>query len=178
MREAIWYGLFENTTKKGNKTPHYTCVKEWGKCEPLEALRNKDGLLRVYLQDSIKSGSKASSTTPAMRLQAKRSFNLSGLNNYFVGYKLSGLAFGNPDPHETYGKDNKKNPFGKDCKDGFLFLFSNGEGRIAPEYFEMIVLANVGTLVANHCSMLQTGGYDDFLKEVRKQASTKGSFFI
>lgn len=175
MREAIMYAFFDRVEVKPNgepyKHPKYTAKIEWGKYPPMDALRGRDGLISLYLLSSVESGSKDSTSTPPMKLQAKRSQNLTGLKNYYVGGELSGYAYGNPNPKPTYGKDNNPNPFGENCKDGFLFLFKFDDGSNIPTGFEMMVIPNVGNLIVNHCEMLRNGGYDEFLTEVRKQAT-------
>ena len=175
MREAIMYAFFERVEVKPNgepyKHPKYTAKIEWGKYPPLDALRGRDGVVSLYLLPSVESGSKDSTSTPPMRLQAKGSLNLTGLKNYYVGGELSGYAFGNPYNKPTYGKSDKINPFGEDCKDGFLFRFKFVDGSHTPTSFEMIVIPNVGNLIANHCEMFRIGGYDKFVEEVRKQAT-------
>lgn len=175
MREAIMYAFFERVEVKSNgepyKHPKYTSKVEWGRYSPMDALRGKDGLISLYLLPSIESGSKDSTSTPPMKLQAKNSLNLTGLKNYYVAGELSGLAYGNPYNKPTYGKNNKINPFGDDCKDGFLFLFKYADGSNIPTGFEMMVIPNVGSLILNHCEMLRFGNYDMFLEDVRKQAT-------
>ena len=171
MNIPVWYADFNISTKEGKKTPRFTSGMEWGNYSPINALRGKDGKISLYLLESTQSGSKESTSTPPMRLQAKESLNLTGLKNYYVGGEISGYAFGNPDEKPTYGKKNKINPFGEGCKDGFLFRFKFTEGGNIPTGFEMMIISNVGNLIANHCEMLTKGGYNRFLEEVRKQAT-------
>lgn len=167
----VWYAEFVLSTKEGKTTPRFTSDIEWGNYPPINALRGNDGKISLYLLESVQSGSKDSTSTPPMKLQAKGSLNLTGLKNYYVGRELSGYAFGNPYNKPTYGKSNKINPFGEDCKDGFLFRFKFADGSNIPTGFEMMVIPNVGNLIASHCEMLRIGGYDKFLEEVRKQAT-------
>lgn len=171
MNVPVWYAEFQLSTKEGKKTPKFTSIMEWGKYKPMDALRGRDGKISLYLQDSNQSGSKESTSTPPMRLQAKDSLNLTGLKNYYVGGVLSGYAFGNPYNKPTYGKSNKTNPYVENCTDGFLFRFKFAEGSNIPTGFEMIVIPDVGNLIVNHCEMLRIGGYNRFLDEVRKQAT-------
>lgn len=171
MSEVVWYGKFINTTKEGAKSPKYTCVKSWGIYNPMESLKGRDGRISFYLLESTQSGSKESSSTPPMKLQAKASLNLTGLKNYYIDGRLSGYAYGNAYSKATYGKDNKINPFGANCKDGFLFRFQIEEGNNIPKGFEMLVIPGVSNLVANYCQMLQLGGFNSLLDEVRKLAS-------
>lgn len=171
MSVPVWYCEFINSTKEGKKTPRFTSRKEWGHYPIVDALRDKHGLISLYLLPSIDSGSKDSTSTPPMKLQAKNSLNLTGLKNYYIGGELSGVAFGNPYDKPTYGKRNKINPFGEDCKDGFLFRFKFVDESNIPTGFEMMIIPNVGNLILNHCEMLRIGGYNKFLEEVRKQTT-------
>ncbi len=171
MNAPVMYLEFINSTRDGKKTPRFTSVKEWGKYAPMAALRGRDGKISLYLLESIQSGSKESTSTPPMKLQAKGSLNLTGLKNYYVGGEISGYAFGNPYDKPTYGKSETPNPFGANCKDGFLFRFKFEEGNNIPVGFEMMVIPNVGNLIVSYCERLRIGGYDVFLEEVRKQAT-------
>lgn len=171
MREPVWYGEFTISTREGKKTPRFTTVKEWGKYPPMEALRGCDGKISLYLLESIQSGSKESTSTPPIKLQAKGSLNLTGLKNYYVGGEISGYAYGNPYDKPTYGKSERANPFVKNYKDGFLFRFKFENGSNIPIGFEMIVIPSVDNLIKCHCEMLIIGGYNQFLEEVRKEAS-------
>ena len=107
MNIPVWYADFNISTKEGKKTPRFTSGMEWGNYSPINALRGKDGKISLYLLESTQSGSKESTSTPPMRLQAKESLNLTGLKNYYVGGEISGYAFGNPDEKPTYGKENR-----------------------------------------------------------------------
>lgn len=182
MREVIMYAYFERVEVKPNgepyKQPKYTSKQIWGKYAPMEALRGRDGKISLYLLDSTQSGSKESSSTPPMKLQAKGSLNLTGLKNYYEGGKISGVAYGNPYDKPTYGKNNNPNPFGENCKDGFIFIFKFEEGNNIPVGFEMMVIPNVGNLIVSHCDMLRFGHYNHFLEEVRKQATDNPLFLI
>lgn len=171
MYIPVWYANFVNTTKEGKKTPRFTTAKEWGKYPPMEALRGRDGNINLYLLESTQSGSKESTSTPKMKLQAKGSLNLTGLKNYCTNGDMRVYAYGNPYDQPTFGKSNKANPFGEGCKDGFLFIFHFEDGNNIPVSFEMIVIPNVGNLIAHHCGMLEIGGYKTFLEDVRMQAT-------
>lgn len=171
MSVPVWYCEFVNSTKEGKKTPRFTSVKEWGKYPLIDALRDKNGFISLYLLPSVESGSKDSTSTPPMKLQAKNSLNLTGLKNYYIGGELSGVAYGNPYYKPTYGKSNKINPFGENCKDGFLFRFKFADSSNIPTGFEMMVIPNVENLIVNHCEMLRFDGYNGFLEAVRKQAT-------
>lgn len=171
MSVPVWYGEFNNSTKEGKKTPKFTSGMEWGNYPTIDALRDKNGLISLYMLPSVESGSKDSTSTPPMKLQAKKSLNLTGLKNYYIGGELSGVAYGNPYDKPTYGKNKQVNPFGEDCKDGFLFRFKFADGSNIPTGFEMLIIPNVGSLILNHCEMLRMGSYNKFLEEARKQAT-------
>lgn len=172
MSEAIMYAYFERVQVQPNgkpyKQPKYTALKYWGKYPPMEYLIGRDGKISVFLQDSKVSGSKDSTSTPPMKLQAKNSINLTGLYNYYTGEWLCEYAYGNP----YMPKDKTKfNPFKEYQKDGFLFRFFYKDRDNVPTGFEMMVVPNVGSLIRNRCEMLILGGYNRFLEEARKQAT-------
>lgn len=172
MNEAVMYAFFERVLLKPNgesyKQPKYTATKVWGKYPPMEHLIGRDGKISVQMLDSRTSGSKDSTSTPPMRLQAAKNINLTGLHNYYSSKYVSEYAYGNPyKPKDA----NKFNPFKDNLKDGFLFRFYFEEGDNVPVSFEMIVIPNVETLAINCCESLIMGGYNRFLEGARKQAT-------
>lgn len=163
-----FYGEFVNSTPKGNKTPKYTLKRQAGYYPPMEQLKGKDGKISVNLMEKLKEGE----SVPAMRLQAKNSLNFTGLKDYFVDGKLSGYAYGYPLSKPTYGKDEKINPFYNYRKDGYLFLIHQDDpNTITPTSFELIVLEDAKILISAYAKQLCMGGYDENLKELRKQAN-------
>lgn len=172
MNEAVMYAFFKRVLLKPNgesyKQPKYTATKVWGKYPPMEHLIGRDGKISVQMLDSRTSGSKDSTSTPPMRLQAAKNINLTGLHNYYSSKYVSEYAYGNPyKPKDA----NKFNPFKDNLKDGFLFRFYFEEGDNVPVSFEMIVIPNVETLARNCCESLIMGGYNRFLEGARKQAT-------
>lgn len=166
-----YYARLVNTTG-GNKTPKYTIVAAVGYYPPMDDLRGRDGKISVYLTEKLKEGERV----PAMRLQAKKSLNLTGLKEFFVDGKLSGFAYGYPFDKPTYSKDNKPNPFYPYKDDGFLFIIhgdSKDTSNITPIYIELIVLARARPLIADYCKMLQMGGFDEVITLLRKQATSE-----
>ena len=173
-----YYARMENTTQKGRKTPKYTILEQAGYYPPMEQLRGKDGLVSMNL---IPQSREDNSSTPPMRLQAKKSLNFTGLKDYWIEGKLSGFAYGYPSDKPTYSKDEKPNPFYSYCGDGYLFLFNfdkeiyleleNGVKIQIPYYFELIVLEGAKVLISAYCKMLEMGGFDEALVVLRKQAS-------
>lgn len=172
MNEAVMYALFERVLLKPNgepyKHPKYTATKVWGKYPPMKHLIGRDGKISVQMLDSQISGSKVSTSTPPMKLQAKNNVNLIGLYNYYTSNGVSEYAYGNPYKPKD---ENKFNPFKDNLKDGFLFRFYFGEGDNVPKSFEMIVIPNVEGLTRNRCEMLIMGGYNRFLDDARKQST-------
>ena len=138
MNEAVMYALFERVLLKPNgepyKHPKYTATKVWGKYPPMKHLIGRDGKISVQMLDSQISGSKVSTSTPPMKLQAKNNVNLTGLYNYYTSNGVSEYAYGNPYKPKD---ENKFNPFKDNLKDGFLFRFYFGEGDNVPKSFEM-----------------------------------------
>lgn len=172
MNEAVMYAFFERVFLKPNgdpyKQPKYTATKVWGKYPPMVHLIGKDGKISVQMLDSKTSGSKDSTSTPPMKLQAKNSINLTGLHNYYTGNEVYEYAYGNPYKPKD---EDKFNPFKDNLQDGFLFRFYFEEGESVPKSFEMIVIPRVETLARNRCEMLIMGGYNRFLEGARKQAT-------
>lgn len=174
-----YYARMDYTTQKGRKTPKYTIVAEAGYYPPMEQLRGKDGLISMNLMLQSREDK---SSTPPMRLQAKNSLNFTGLKDYWIEGKLSGLAYGYPLDKPTYSKDEKPNPFYSYCGDGYLFLFNfdkeiyleleNGVKIQIPSYFELAVLEGAKVLISAYCKMLEMGGFDKALAALRKQASS------
>ena len=155
------------------KTPKYIVTAQFGYYQPMEQLKNKKGLISMYLLEKLKEGE----NIPAMRLQAKDSLNFTGLKDFFVDGRLSGYAYGYPFEKEVYGgKKKKSNPFFQYKEDGFLFMVhQNQKGvneveKIRPDYIELIVLEGAKVLISSYCKMLQMGGFDEDLRQLRKQA--------
>lgn len=164
-----YYAQMVDCTGTG-KTPKYEIVKEWGNYKPMESLVGKNGKVSMYLMEKQEG---AKSSTPSMRLQAKGSLNFTGLKDYFVDGKLSGVAYGYPLSEKTYSKDNKPNPFYEFREDAFLFITHpnkdtpNGK----PTMIEMLVINGGKVLAASYCKQLLLGGYQRELEALRKQAS-------
>ena len=166
-----FYAKLENSTKENGKTPKYTIIEKAGYYEPMEALRDKSGLISFYLMEKLKEGL----NVPSMRLQAKGSLNFTGLKDYFVDGKLSGFAYGYPYDRMTYSSKNKINPFFDYKDDGFLFIVHSQKQtdgkviKVIPESIELIVLEGAKVLISSYCKQLSMGGFDDALQALRKQ---------
>lgn len=161
------YARFEAIGAK--KTPKYRVCQMVGYYPPMDALKGRDGQISMYLMEKLKEGV----NVPSMRLQAKDSFNFTGLKEYFAdGGKLSGYAYGYPPDTPTYSAKCKTNPF-FDCRnDGFLFMFDGGTpSNPTPATFELIVLEGAKNLIASYCKMLMAGGFNEELANVRKIAN-------
>lgn len=172
MNEVVMYAYFERVLIQPNgkpyKQPKYTMQEVWGKYTPMQHLIGRDGKISLVLQDSKTSGSKDSTSTPPMKLQAKNSINLTGLHNYYTGCDVCEYAYGNPYKPKD---ETKFNPFKDNLKDGFLFRFLYEDGDNVPKGFEMMVIPNVESLIRNRCEMLIMGGYNRTLENARKQAT-------
>lgn len=157
-----------NTTPKGGKTPKFTITEAVGYYPPMEDLRGREGKISFNLMEKLKDGI----NVPSMRLQGKNSLNFTGLKDYFIGGKLSGVAYGYPSDKETYGKKNTPNPFYDYKNDGFLFIMKpdqNDKNNIVPMEIELIVLADAKLLISAYCSQLAIGGYDNELAILRSK---------
>lgn len=167
-----YYARMDNTTPKGRKTPKYTIVAEAGYYPPMEQLRGKDGLVSMNL---LPQSREDNSSTPPMRLQAKNSLNFTGLKDYWIDGKMSGLAYGYPLDKPTYSSKGKPNPFYSYKDDGFLFIIhydENDPSNIIPTSIELAVLEGAKVLISAYCKKLEMGGFDKALAALRKQASS------
>jgi hypothetical protein len=166
-----YYAKMVNTTQKDKKTPKFTIIAQAGYYPPIEHLKGRDGQISMNLMEKIKEGD----NVPSMRLQAKNSLNFTGLKDYFQDGKLSGFSYGYPLEKETYGKDNKPNPFFEYRKDGFLFLIEQDKKdptNLIPASIEIVVLRGARVLISAYCKQLVMGGFDEALQSLREQAKT------
>lgn len=164
-----YYAKLVNTTQTGKKTPKYTIVEQAGYYPPIELLRGRDGLVSMNLMEKLKEGE----NVPSMRLQAKGSLNFTGLKEYFQDGKLSGYAYGYPDPRPTYSSKDKPNPFFECKQDGYLFLIQEDPSdptNVIPTSIELIVLDSAKVLISAYCKQLTMGGFDEVLEQLRGQA--------
>lgn len=156
----------------GGETPKYTITAEVGYMPEMEQLRGKDGKISMYLCNKIRDDK---SSTPPKFLQAKNNLNFTGLKDYWQDGKMSGFAFGNPDPRPTYSSKNKKNPLYSCRNDGFLFVVHFEQAtqaqqeQIKPSYFELIVVEGGKLMAGAFCKQLQIGGFNEVLKILREQ---------
>ena len=166
--------------KDSKETPKYVISAQAGDYPPMEELKSRDGRVYMYLMEKIRNGAHI----PSIRLQVtKNGLNFTGMKEYFIDGKISGFAYGYPDKSDTYknhGKE-KPNPFYDYKNDGFLFIVHQDKTatteaeRLRPSYIELIVLNGAKVLIPSYCKMLQSGGFDEELKQLRLQA---GATFI
>ncbi|WP_028902319.1 hypothetical protein [Prevotella sp. P6B4] len=164
-----YYAKLVNTTQNGKKTPKFTIIKQAGYYPPMDQLKGRDGQISMYLMEKLKEGE----NVPSMRLQAIKSLNFTGLKEYFVDGKLSGVAYGYPLDKPTYSKDNRQNPFFEYKEDGFLFLIHQNEQAPesqTPNSIELVVLEGAKVLISAYCKQLLMGGFKEALEALRKQA--------
>ena len=149
--------------KDSKETPKYVIKAQAGDYPPMEELKSRDRRVYMYLMEKIRNGAHI----PSIRLHGK----------------ISGFAYGYPDKSDTYknhGKE-KPNPFYDYKNDGFLFIVHQDKTatteaeRLRPSYIELIVLNGAKVLIPSYCKMLQSGGFDEELKQLRLQA---GATFI
>ena len=164
-----YYAKLVNTTQTGKVTPKYTITAQAGYYPPMEHLKGRDGLVSMNLMQKLKEGE----NVPSMRLQAKGSINFTGLKEYFQDGKLSGYAYGYPDPRPTYSSKEKPNPFFEYRQDGYLFLLHPDKTNTTiPNSIELIVLEGAKVLISAYCKQLTMGGFDEVLEQLRGQAVT------
>lgn len=176
----MYYALLSRC--KSTKTPKYTVTAQAGFYAPMLELTGKDGRISVYLLQSKESGMKKDNA-PAMRLQAKNSFNFTGLHEFYThDGRMSGFAYGYPPDMETYGaKRPRRNPFFAHCADGFLFIAHQDPGaataaeRLLPSCIELVVLEGARVCAASYLKQLQMGGFDAELEALRKLAGVPPS---
>lgn len=84
-----YYAKMELVT--GTKTPKYVITSQCGYYPPMEMLRGRDGKISMFLMEK-RTGQP--SNTPAMYLQAKKSYNFTGLKDFYKNGDLSGYAYG------------------------------------------------------------------------------------
>lgn len=160
------------------KTPKYTVISEAGYYPPMEDLKNKKGIISMYLMGKRKEGD----NVPSMRLQAKNSLNFTGLKEYFLDGKLSGYAYGNPLDSETYSSKKRNNPFYEYRHDGYLFIIQidkttmSKAAPIVPTAIELIVIEDGAVLIPSYCKQLIMGGFDEAINSLRKQAVTVDAY--
>lgn len=155
----------------GTKTPKYVVVSQWGCYPPMETLRGRDGKISMFLMEKRLG---QPSNTPPMRLQAARSYNFTGLKDFYKNGDLSNYAYGTPLREDTYKCNGKvvANPF-KDYKnDAYLFCLEKGDtADLTPKSIELIVLGGARTLVPSYCKRFADGLYNEQLECLRKEAN-------
>lgn len=162
-----FYARLERVT--GTKTPKYVITHEAGFYEPMRQLIGKDGKVSFFMMEKRE---KQPDRTPPMSLQAKNSYNLTGLKDYYTdGGKISGFAYGEPhqEPAYKYRGKNANAPFYEYRNDGYLFTMHQSNTP-TPDIIEWIVLADARDMIAAYCKMLVMGGFDEALERMRKQA--------
>lgn len=167
-----YYALFSYDPKSG-KTPKYTMEKAAGYLPEFDALKGKNGKVNLYLM-SKREGQ--SIDAPAMSLQAvKNGLNLTGLKDYYLDGKISGIAYGYPPQEPTFSAKAKANPLYSCKNDGYLFLFDFSEKRdgeaLKPTSFELIVVDGGKVLISAYAKMMQMGGFAEALAALREQAN-------
>lgn len=152
-------------------TPKYKLTTAYKWVDELKALVGRDGYISLYL---CQKREMQPINAPSMYLQAKGSYNLTGLKDLFRDGKPRGMAYGYPYRSITFGgKNPKPNPLLKYVDDGFLFLFHYDKecGKpLVPASFEMLWLDGASKMIAQHCKALEMGGYDRELEKCRDEA--------
>lgn len=162
-----YYARLDRVT--GTKTPKYVMTMVAGYYEPMSRLIGKDGKVSFFL---LGKRDEQPDRTPPMSLQAKNSYNLTGLKDYYTdGGKISGFAYGEPHQEPTYKHSGKNTPapFYEYRNDGYLFIMHQSESP-TPDFLEWLVLEDARDMIAAYCKMLVMGGFDEALERIRKQA--------
>lgn len=163
-----YYAKMELVT--GTKTPKYVITSQCGYYPPMEMLRGRDGKISMFLMEK-RTGQP--SNTPAMYLQAKKSYNFTGLKDFYKNGDLSGYAYGYPLREDTYRSNGKDvaNPFKEYKNDAYLFSIEKGNTvDITPKSIELIVLEGAKTLTSAYCKALADGLWKSTLEQLRTNA--------
>ncbi|MCR4582236.1 MAG: hypothetical protein K5764_01590 [Prevotella sp.] len=165
-----YYAKMLYSTQQGKCTPKYTITEAAGYYPPMQELIGRDGKISFNL---LHQDREDSSSTPPMKLQAKNSLNFTGLKDFWVEGKMSGLAYGYPLGKPTYSSKGKPNPFYNYKDDGFLFIIKGDEQNpqnLLPIALELVVIENGKPLISAYCKQLEMGGFDEVLALLRQQA--------
>lgn len=155
----------KNNIKTNAKTPRYDCIRKAGFYEPMESLKNKDGILYAYLSETRGIINSPDRRRADRFLHTSKSLNISSVYLMLDPVpNLGFVGFGNPDPNKTYGGKNKKpNPFFNYRNDAFLFVVSEDW-----ESIEMLILSNGKFTIESNEKRLADGYFDETLAELRK----------
>lgn len=164
---------YKNVRYKGvigpRKQPRYDLTLHLGYWESLENIKSAKG--EVYfnlLSTDTNENRKQEGTTPDYYLQCRppksQSVNFSGIR--FVYNEDEKPIYGSGEPSDQPKlKGGVVNPLYKNCKDGFLFIFSDDM-----EQLEILVINEGRSLIDAYRKQLSLGGFDAKLDEFRKQA--------
>lgn len=151
--------------KLNPKTPRYDVTAMAGATMCFDRLKNKKGMIVFYLIPT-KEISKKYDRIADHNLQAKDSYNFSGLYLLEQVDNEPIVGFGNPMQDETFGKWRKtNNPFYEARDDGYLFLIQPDWKQI--EIF--VVRGGGGSIIANAQS-LKDGFFVNEMERIRQQA--------
>ena len=151
--------------KLNPKTPRYDVTAMAGDTTYIDGLKNNKGMIIFYLVPS-KEISKKFDRIADQNLQAKDSYNFSGV---YLLEKVEGeplVGFGNPLQDETFGKWRKnKNPFYDVRDDGYVFL-------IQPDWkqIEIFVVRGGGGSIIAIAQSLKGGCYQKEIEDLRQKA--------
>lgn len=154
--------------KVGGSTPRFDLTRMAGSLPGLEALANRRGQIVMYLQQARGIINSQDGRRADCFLMAKNSLNFSSL--YLLNRTTDGapfVGFGNPLPGQTYGKDNRPNPFYQSRNDGYIFLVSPDWVRI-----EVLIVPDGKYTIVGEAGMVQKGLLDDAIQSIREHAHT------
>lgn len=157
-----------NGIKTGTRVPRFDLTKMAGILPGLEALTSRKGRLAMYLQRAMGLINASDGRRADCFLMAKNSLNFSSL--YLLNRTTDGapfVGFGNPLPGQTYGKDNRPNPFYQSRNDGYIFIVSPDWQKI-----EVLVVPSGKYTIVGEASMVQKGLLDEAIQSIRQHAST------
>lgn len=158
----------KNGIKTGALVPRFDLTKMAGSLPGLEALANKRLQIVMYLQRAMGIINASDGRRADCFLMAKNSLNFSSL--YLLNRTTEGapfVGFGNPLPGQTYGKDNRPNPFYQSRNDGYIFIVSPDWKKI-----EVLVIPDGKFTIIGEAGMVQRGEWDDAIHSIREHAHT------
>lgn len=119
----------------------------------------------------LKKNYQGNDPSTELNFELKNGLNLTGVKNWLEYGKLSGFAYGEPFPKETFTRGGKKKPnyLFKYMEDGFIFMMqpnAKDPKDHIPTKIEWIVLQGQGMrgLVSGYIPQFKNGGFNDALE--------------
>lgn len=168
--------LHWSRTKRENKIPKYKVTMWGGDRAEMQFWHNtftgRNGEIEVTFREHTSTKSNA----PEMKIEAKNSFNITGVKQWWEDGKPTGTGYGEPYGNETYGEAKvRPNPlYPSRVEDSFLIATTPDKSDLSntiPEEFELIVLKGKGASKQGrkYLTMLRSGGLNSILATLPMQ---------